>query len=82
MPAKYPIFPIRLRPDDRHLEERLKHRYGVSTLSDVVRLSLRIVHMLNLPLHEIRGLLAAYQEENPDAEPIKLEELSDHRASK
>jgi len=65
--ARYPLFPIRLRPDDRSAMEEVKARLGLLTLADSIRFAVRFLKMQlkTLSMKEIKKSVLDYEEENP-----------------
>ena len=71
--SRFPIFPIRLRPDDRDMFAYIKGCYHLSALSDSMRAAGRVLHVLSLSTEEFRRKLDKYQELYPESLPIAQE---------
>lgn len=69
---KYPIFPVRLRPDDRQVLVDLKDHYGLRTIAESLRLASRVLRAIKLPRSEAESIEKAYEESNPEALKIPI----------
>ena len=70
---RYPIFPLRLRPDDKQVMADNKERYGLGAMSDSVRVANRVMFMLDLPMERIVKLNAKFEAEHPGALSINID---------
>ena len=70
---RYPIFPVRLRPDDKQVMKIVVERYGLGAISDSIRLCTRIVQMLDLPMEKVVKLNSKFEAENPEALSINID---------
>lgn len=65
---RFPIYPIRMRPDDRSVFKNIKNRFGLRTEAEAVRVAGRVVQMMEDLTHaQVVYYNAAYQVATPDA---------------
>jgi hypothetical protein len=71
--TRYPIFPVRLRPDDRATLALIKERFGLRTLAEAVRVASRVVaEMPEITTAKVVVLNTIYQDNNPEALVISI----------
>ena len=71
--TRFPIFPIRMRPDDRQVFRDIQKRFGLRTEAEAVRVAGRVVKMLPTLTHaQVDGCNTVYQIDTPDALVITI----------
>lgn len=62
---RFPIFPMRLRPDDRTVIGVMQALYFLSSVAITVRLCVRVLAVQKLSVEDVRVLNMQYEQENP-----------------
>ena len=71
--TEFPIFPIRMRPDDRKVFQNIKKRFNLRTEAEAVRVAGRVVEMMeDLTYAKVVYCNTAYQVATPDALVIAI----------
>jgi len=70
--TRYPIFPMRLRPDDRVASQTVVENYGLNAMSDSFRIGVRVLQMLDLTPEKLRKLNAQFESQHPDSLKIEI----------
>jgi len=74
--TRYPIFPMRLRPDDRAASQAVIDTYGLSAMSDSFRIGVRVLQMLSLTPEKLRKLNEQFESQHPDSLKIQIPDSS------
>ena len=77
--ARVSITPLRLRVLDKLVIAELRHLYGLSSLADSVRVSSRVVSVLDLTPEKVVKLNAQYEADHPEAVHIDIAGLPSKR---
>jgi len=72
--SQIPIYPVRLDESDKGSLALIKDKFQLTTISDAIRASIRVMQDLILTKEQLRAKLEKYEQDNPDSRAIRFEQ--------